>query len=66
VNAGYNVRDPLNTFLMQVGRKKFVVPLYSAMLKNPSETGWAKSLYLKARPRYHPDTQASVDKQMRK
>ena len=66
VNAGYNVRDPLNTFLMQVGRKKFVLPLYSAMLKNPSETGWAKSLYLKARPRYHPDTQASVDKQMRK
>jgi len=66
VNAGYNVRDPLNTFLMQVGRKKFVLPLYSAMLKNPSEAAWAKSLYLKARARYHPDTQAAVDKQMRK
>jgi aminopeptidase N len=65
VHAGYNVRDPLNVFLMNVGRQKFVVPLYAALLKNPSEASWAKSLYLKARPRYHPDTQASVDKQMK-
>jgi hypothetical protein len=65
VHAGYNVRDPLHVFLMNVGRQKFVVPLYAALLKNPSEASWAKSLYLKARPRYHPDTQASVDKQMK-
>jgi len=66
VHAGYNVRDPLNVFLMHVGRQKFVVPLYGATLKNPSEASWGKSLYLKARPRYHPETQASVDKLMKK
>ena len=62
VKAGYNVREPLNKFLMSVGRQKFVVPLYTALLKNPSEKDWAKSLYAKARTHYHPMTQASVDK----
>ena len=59
------MRDPLNVFLMNVGRKKFVVPLYGALLKNPADASWARSLYLKARPRYHPDTQGAVDKLMK-
>lgn len=62
VKAGYDVRAPLNTFLMSVGRKKFVVPLYTALLKNPAERDWALALYKEARPRYHPDTQKAVDK----
>ncbi|MYN07118.1 M1 family metallopeptidase [Pseudoduganella aquatica] len=62
VKAGYDVRAPLNTFLMSVGRKKFVVPLYTALLKNPAERDWALALYKQARPRYHPDTQKAVDK----
>ncbi|MBV7539116.1 M1 family metallopeptidase [Duganella sp. sic0402] len=62
VKAGYNVREPLGKFLMSVGRQKFVVPLYAALLKNPNEKDWAKSLYAKARSHYHPVTQASVDK----
>ena len=62
VHAGYGVREPLQAFLMSVGRQKFVVPLYKALLKNPTEAGWARSLYGKARPHYHPETQGSVDK----
>jgi aminopeptidase N len=62
VDAGYNVREPLNKFLMSVGRQKFVVPLYAALLKNPNEKDWAKGVYAKARTHYHPVTQASVDK----
>lgn len=62
VKAGYNVREPLNAFLMSVGRQKFVVPLYAALLKNPDEKAWAKAVYAKARERYHPATQTSVDK----
>jgi leukotriene-A4 hydrolase len=60
------VREPLNTFLMSVGRQKFVVPLYTALLNNPADKDWAKSLYAKARSHYHPVTQASVDKQFKK
>ena len=66
VKAGYNVREPLNSFLMSVGRQKFVVPLYAALLKNPAEKDWAKAVYAKARSHYHPVTQAAVDKQFAK
>ncbi|MYM74668.1 aminopeptidase [Duganella sp. FT134W] len=66
VHAGYNVREPLSKFLMSVGRQKFVVPLYTALLKNPNEKDWAKGLYAKARSHYHPVTQASVDKAFKK
>jgi len=62
VKAGYNVREPLNKFLLSVGRQKFVVPLYAALLKNPGEKDWARTVYAKARSHYHPVTQASVDK----
>jgi leukotriene-A4 hydrolase len=62
IKAGYGVREPLTKFLMDVGRKKFVLPLYTALLNNPAEREWALALYRKARPRYHPDTQTNVDK----
>jgi aminopeptidase N len=66
IKAGYDVREPLTAFLMSVGRQKFVVPLYTALLKNPSDKEWAKSIYAKAREHYHPVTQGSVDKQFKK
>jgi aminopeptidase N len=66
IKAGYDVREPLTTFLMSVGRQKFVVPLYTALLKNPADREWAKSIYAKAREHYHPVTQGSVDKQFKK
>ena len=66
VHAGYGVREPLNAFLMSVGRQKFVVPLYKALLANPNEAAWARAVYAKARPRYHPETQGSVDKLLKK
>jgi len=64
VNAGYDVSAPLQTFLMSVGRQKFVVPLYGALMKTPQGQQWAKDVYAKARERYHPVTQESVDKLM--
>ncbi|QGZ40770.1 aminopeptidase N [Pseudoduganella flava] len=66
VHAGYDVREPLNAFLMSVGRQKFVVPLYTALLAKPDDAKWAKDVYAKARPRYHPETQKSVDKLLKK
>jgi leukotriene-A4 hydrolase len=67
VKAGYRaIRPQLNAFLMSVGRRKFVVPLYTALRKNPEDRAWAEAVYKKARERYHPATQKSVDKQMAK
>lgn len=65
IDAGYRgIRVPLTAFLMSVGRQKFVVPLYTALRKNPDDRAFAEGVYKQARERYHPATQASVDKQM--
>ncbi len=67
VDGGYrDVRAPLEAFLMSVGRQKFVVPLYAALRKQPEDRAWAEDVYRRARERYHPATQASVDKEMAK
>jgi aminopeptidase N len=64
VKAGYRgIRVPLKAFLLSVGRQKFVVPLYAALLKDPADKAWAQAVYQEARARYHPATQKSVDKQ---
>jgi hypothetical protein len=67
IHAGYrDIREPLEAFLMSVGRQKFVVPIYTALKSNPGDRAWAEKIYKSARERYHPETQASVDKQMAK
>ena len=67
IKAGYRgVREPLQTFLLSVGRNRFVVPLYTELLKNPDDKAWAKTVYARAREHYHPLTQAAVDKQFAK
>jgi aminopeptidase N len=51
----------LEEFLVEVGRKKFVKPLYEALVKTPEGRKRAERVYAKARPGYHPITQAAVD-----
>jgi len=46
----------LEEFLMTVGRRKYIKPLYDAM-----DAKRAAALYEKARPLYHPITQATLD-----
>ena len=52
----------LEEFLTTIGRRKFLMPLYRALLKTPEGTAQAKALYAKARPGYHPIAVDSVDK----
>lgn len=49
-------RDRLDDFLLTVGRRKYVKPLYEAM--SPAH---ARAVYERARPAYHPITQATID-----
>ena len=46
----------LEEFLMEVGRRKYVKPLYEAM-----DLEQAVAIYGKARPGYHPITQMTID-----
>jgi leukotriene-A4 hydrolase len=53
-------------FLSNVGRRKFVAPLFEALME---QGGWgqpiAKRIYAKTRPTYHAITQGTVDKLVR-
>ena len=55
-------RPALEQFLVKVGRRKFVVPLYQQLSQNPDTRAWAVAVYQKARTGYHPLTQIAVDK----
>jgi aminopeptidase N len=51
----------LEKFLTTIGRRKFVKPLYEAMIKNPATKEMAFTVYAKARPGYHSVTYHTVD-----
>ncbi|RMG04410.1 MAG: aminopeptidase, partial [Acidobacteria bacterium] len=54
-------RSRLRDFLISVGRRKFVRPLYAELAKSPEGKRLAQEIYLQARKGYHPITQASID-----
>ena len=51
----------IEMFLTNVGRRKFLMPLYKEMVKTPEGKEWAKRIYSKARPNYHSVAYSSVD-----
>ena len=63
ITAEYSPAYPrLESFLTEVGRQKFIKPLYTALMKTPEGMKRARAIYTKARPGYHPIAQAAVDK----
>ena len=62
IAAGYQPAEPaLERFLTHVGRRKFLTPLYTALLQTPDGRRRALAIYAKARPGYHPLAQISLD-----
>jgi leukotriene A-4 hydrolase/aminopeptidase len=51
----------LEEFLVNIGRRKFVRPLYAELAKTPTGMARARMIYGQARPGYHPITQAAID-----
>ena len=52
--------DPLEAFLLRVGRGKFIYRLYAALAES-NRAGWAREVYAAARPGYHPIAQSRID-----
>jgi hypothetical protein len=52
----------IEEFLLTVGRKKYLKPLYEELMKSPDRRQWAMGIYVKARPGYHPITQMALDR----
>ena len=62
IRAGYEPAWPrLERYLIEIGRRKLIVPLYRELAKTPEGLARAKAIYAKARPGYHPMAQGTVD-----
>ncbi|MBC6605643.1 M1 family metallopeptidase [Hymenobacter sp. BT188] len=48
-------------FLLRVGRRKFLTPLYKALLALPDGQGRAQAIYARARPNYHAVATSTFD-----
>lgn len=48
-------------FLLRVGRRKFLVPLYKALLALPDGRARAQAIYARARPNYHAVATSTFD-----
>jgi hypothetical protein len=62
VKAGYEpALAKVEAFLCSVGRRKFLKPIYTELMKTPEGRARARAIYAKARPTYHPIAQGSID-----
>jgi hypothetical protein len=63
IRAGYApVKPKIEQFLLSVGRRKFVKPLFEELAKKPADKAWAVDVYARAKPGYHPVTQAAAER----
>jgi leukotriene-A4 hydrolase len=51
----------LEQYLTTIGRRKLIEPLYTDLMKTPTGTAFAKRVYAKAKPGYHPETVAAIE-----
>lgn len=67
VRSGYVEAQPaIGAFLERVGRRKLIMPIYEELVKTPEGLAFAKQVFAKARPGYHPITTASVEELLAK
>lgn len=53
--------DRLSSFLINTGRRKFLMPLYKELIKTDAGMTMAKNIYADARPNYHFVSTNSID-----
>nr|WP_246034051.1 M1 family metallopeptidase [Thalassotalea mangrovi] len=67
LHNNYNVIKPeLEKYLINIGRRKLIVPLYMKLAESDAGLAWVKPVYEKARPGYHPLAQGTVDEILKK
>ena len=58
--------EKMDSFLVNVGRRKFLTPIYEKLLSSTEGTEQAKNIYNKARPNYHAVSRETIDALLRK
>ncbi len=67
IEKGYVAADAaVEEFLIRVGRRKFLMPLYKSLLTVDPSGGKANAIYDKARANYHAVSQESLDDLLKK
>jgi aminopeptidase N len=62
IRAQYKHAYPnMEAFLLRVGRRKFIKPLYEALSTRADDKAWATAVYQKARSRYHAVSVQTID-----
>ena len=62
IEAGHtDVYPALGEFLLRVGRRKFLKPLYTALAATPQGLSWAREVYGEARGGYHSVSSNTID-----
>ncbi|WP_027419427.1 M1 family metallopeptidase [Crocinitomix catalasitica] len=62
IQHGYHGMEPaMENFLINVGRRKFLEPIYGQLVLTPEGVELAKSIYTKARPNYHAISYKTID-----
>ena len=62
LKTGYQPIYPaMEQYLIGIGRRKLIVPLYKTLAETPEGKAWAQRVYNIARPGYHPLAQGTVD-----
>jgi len=63
VRSGYaQANEALAEFTARVGRRKLIMPIYTALVQTEPGLALAKQIFATARPGYHPITTGSVEK----
>jgi hypothetical protein len=66
IASNYEIAFPaMEQFLTNVGRKKFLEPLYGEMIKTEKGKSMAKAIFEKAKPNYHPQTAEKIEKMLK-
>ena len=60
-NSG-QAREAIAEFLQRVGRRKLIMPTYEALVQTEPGLAFAKEVFAKAKPGYHPITTGTVQK----
>ena len=55
-----SIRPKLKVFLIETGRRKYILPLYRALMMHPTDKEWARSVFKEAQGGYHSVSRNSI------
>ena len=62
IKAGYSeLRPSIEKFLNKVGRRKYLMPIYTALTKDAENLKWAQQVFERAKGHYHFVSKSSVE-----